>query len=174
MTHGIASDMNSGLTQEYLREVLSYDELTGIFVWRKNTGKKRMAGKVAGNLTKGYWEIAINYRQFKAHRLAWLYVYGEWPKTRDIDHINLDKLDNRIANLREATRAQNNVNAPAQRNSKSGVSGVGRHSQTNKWRAYITVNKRQKSLGLFDSFDEACAARKLAEQEHYGEFSRAA
>ena len=174
MTHGIANDMHSGLTQEYLRDVLHYDELTGIFTWKKNTGKKRMVGKVAGNPTKGYWEVAINKRQFKAHRLAWLYVYGEWPKTRDIDHINLDKLDNRIANLREATRAQNNINAPVARNSKSGVRGVCWHSQSNKWRAYVKINDRQKSLGLYHDFDEACAARKTAELELYGEFSRAA
>lgn len=164
--HGIANDIASGLTQSRLCEVLRYDRDTGAFFWIKSTSKKKLVGKIAGNITRGYWEIAIDGRQYKAHRLAWLYELGRWP-VKDIDHINGERADNRFLNLREATRSQNCMNRGYRR-------GVAWHSQMGKWRAYITIKGRQKSLGLFDKKDEAFAARKIAEIKLYGEFARAA
>jgi hypothetical protein len=173
MTHGIANDKDSSLTQEKLREVLRYNRRNGVFTWVKNTGKKRLIGAVAGNLTKGYWEIGLFGRQYKAHRLAWLYVIGKWPP-RDLDHKNQNKLDNRFSNLREATRSQNNINRSAASKYESGRIGVCWHSQSDKWRAYITVEGRQISLGLFDGIGDAISARENAEIFYYGEYARAA
>jgi hypothetical protein len=169
--HGIANDKHSGLTQAYLCEVLHYDPEGGHFTWLKDTGKKRMKGKRAGNLCKRYWEIAIGGRQYKAHRLAWLYVHGQWP-ANDIDHINGDHLDNRIANLRPATRSQNNMNNEGRTTKSSVRRGVSWHSQMNKWRAYITVDLKQISLGLFDKQEDAIAARLAAEKSFFGDFVR--
>ena len=101
-----------------------------------------------------------------AHRLAWFYVYGAWPNG-DLDHINGDKLDNRIANLREATRKQNMQNVRQHKHNTSGVKGVAWHSQRNKWRAYIFVDYRQIHLGLFDTKEAAAAARMNAEEIYH-------
>lgn len=171
MPHGIANDVSSGLSQEYLRDVLHYDRETGTFTWKKNTGKKRLVGKVAGSKSEDYWEIGLLGRRYKAHRLAWFYVHGVWPQS-DIDHINLDKLDNRFDNFREATRAQNNINTHPVTKSSSVRRGVCWHSQASKWRAYITVRSRQISLGLFDDVTEAVATRVAAESKYYGEYAR--
>lgn len=171
MPHGIADDVSSGLSQEYLRDVLHYDRKTGVFTWKKNTGKKRLIGKVAGFKSADYWAIGLLGREYKAHRLAWFYVHGVWPES-DIDHINLNKLDNWFDNFREATRAQNNINSvPVQKNS-SVRKGVSWHSQMSKWRAYITVSCRQISLGLFDDVNKAIDARVAAESKYYGEYAR--
>jgi len=90
-----------------LREVLYYDEETGIFMWKINTGKKRLAGKIAGSkMVRGYWMICVDYVQYAAHRVAWFYVTGRWPP-HQIDHINGVRTDNRFVNLRLATFKQN-------------------------------------------------------------------
>lgn len=97
------------LTAERLRELLTYDPETGEFRWRYTRGC-RARGQIAGTVTcLGYLTIAIDGRKYKAHRLAWLHVHGEWPYP-EIDHINRIKLDNRLVNLRRATRAENNAN----------------------------------------------------------------
>jgi hypothetical protein len=100
------------LTAERLRELLDYDPETGRFIWRKDhpTAKHIKAGSVAGTKNgRGYWVIGVAGAKYVAHRLAWLYVTGEWP-AHLVDHENGDRLDNRFANLREATDSQNNFN----------------------------------------------------------------
>ena len=178
MPRGKRNPVPAQLTIEYLRSVLDYDPETGIFIWKVNTSRKPMAGKVAGSVGKwGYRTIGIcnsggvERCKVKAHRLAWFYVTGEWPDG-DIDHKNLRRDDNRFENLRPATRPQNNINAVIHSNNSSGFKGVGWHKQIGRWRAYLTVNKRQRSLGLFDTKEEAAAARDRAELAAYGEFSR--
>lgn len=91
-------------------------------------------------------------------------VHGVWPDF--IDHINGDKADNRITNLRSIVKQENHRNMKRFSSSSTGVTGVTRHHQTNKWRAYITVNQKQLSLGCFERIDDAIAARKAAEAAH--------
>ena len=106
------TDSKQELTAERLREVLAYDPDTGVFTWKARTSpfSRVNVGDVAGNLRRdGYIEICVDGRKHQSHRLAWLYVYGEWPADQ-IDHINGIRTDNRIANLREANNAENHHN----------------------------------------------------------------
>jgi hypothetical protein len=143
------------LTVDQLRDTFDYDANTGIFVWKIRPSKAVKAGDVAGCTEKriGYITIGIAGRIYKAHRLAWLYVYGSWPKGL-IDHINGNKADNRIDNLRDVFADGNsqNVRKPNRRN-KSGFMGVIWFQ--NKWRASISVNGKSKWLGDYSTPEEA-------------------
>ena len=119
------------------------------------------AGKVNGS---GYVLIQINGKHYRAHRLAWLASTGSWP-CQKIDHINGDKLDNRIINLRDVSTLENNRNMPLLVNNKSGRVGVSWYSARSEWVAHIKVDGRQKILGRFKSKDLAIAARESAERE---------
>jgi hypothetical protein len=167
------------LTAETVREILNYDPETGIFKWKWREDRAacwntRYSGKVAGRVTSnshGYMEIAINYRLYKTHRLAWLIVYGEWPPN-DIDHKDGDKKNNRIANLRLATRQENIRNSGLRKNNRTGVSGVCWRKDCGKFRVRIKVSSKEIHLGYFDTFTEATAARHAAEIEYFGEFRK--
>lgn len=150
------------LTQERLKELLHYNPDTGIFTWIDLKTKRRKLNPVAGFSDKGYIRIDIGKDKYRAHRLAWLYVYGEWPK-KDIDHINHIRSDNRIENLRDVTAQQNHNNRSATKRSKSGVNGV---SFEGKWRARIYVDKKQVNLGVFYDLFEAICVRKSAENRY--------
>lgn len=153
------------ITAERVRELFIYDPDTGVFTRRIATGRRNChrAGEIAGTRQNhGYIVISADHRRYVAHRLAWLYVYGVWP-VGDLDHINGIKDDNRITNLREATRKENMQNVRKHKHNTSGHKGVAWHSQRNKWRAYIFVDYQQKHLGLFDTKLAAAAAREQAE-----------
>lgn len=143
------------LTVEQLKNALTYDFNTGEFVWKTRPSRAVKAGTVAGCVEKriGYVTIGIKGRIYKAHRLAWLYMYGDWPKGL-IDHINGKKHDNRISNLRDVSADGNsqNVRKPNSRN-KSGFMGVIWFQ--NKWRASMSVNGKSKWLGDFNTPEEA-------------------
>ena len=160
------------LSIEQLRELLSYDPETGIFHWAKKNGKIYRYGKIAGTKnSQGYCQIMIDLIIYRAHRIAWAYVTGEWPQ-HEIDHINGDRLDNRFVNLRKATRWQNAVNQGQRKNNTSGYKGVTWHSQAKKWAARIMVNRKSIRLGLFDDPKEAYAAYCTAAIFYFGEFAR--
>lgn len=155
------------LTQDKLKSLLSYDPNTGIFTWLIDRGGKARVGAQAGSLTKkGYLNISIHKKLYRAHRLAWLYVYGSWP-AQEIDHINRNKSDNRIDNLRDASRRLNNINKNLPRNNTSGIKGVGWHEKKQKWRARIFVFRKQINLGWYSTKESAVTARMRAE-ERYG------
>lgn len=138
------------LTQERLKELLEYDPETGVFV-RLVARTNAREGSIAGSThSQGYLTVWIDGKHHKCHRLAWLYVHGRWPASM-IDHINGVKTDNRIANLREATRSENiqNRSTAYSNNKSSGVLGVYWHEQAGKWQAKITTNGRSRSLGLY-------------------------
>lgn len=156
------------MTLDKVTAALSYNPDSGEFVWKSREDRPkewntRRAGKVAGGLdAHGYRTIVIDKVQYKAHRLAWLCVYGRWP-VGDIDHINRDKGDNRISNLRECTRTENNQNrAATSSNSASGYTGVSFCKTTNRWRAKIKADGKQIHLGRFDTREEARDAYLLA------------
>lgn len=167
----------SDITREYLASILDYDPLTGVFTWkhrddiaqRQNT---RLAGTVAGYvLPSGYRVIGINGVSYLAHRLAWMCVFGKWvPK--DTDHINCVRDDNRIANLRPASRRQNNCNRAIGKNNKTGFKGVSWNSASRKFVAGIKSNGKSKHLGRYDDASEAYAAYCRASKKYHGNFAR--
>jgi len=148
------SQINSTL----LHEVLKYDPDTGIFTWNKKISKRNVVGRPAGCLRNGYITIDLFNKRYQAHRLALIYVYGHCD-SKDVDHINGIKNDNRISNLRFATRSENKQNRLSiQPNNKSGYTGVDWHKSSNSWRATITTMRKQKHLGTFKTKEEAHAA----------------
>lgn len=159
------------LSQEQLKEFALYDPLTGVFTRKISRGKNQfgaefvrwLAGTVMGTVgQQGYVRISIFGKIYQGHRLAWLYHYGEWPKDQ-IDHINHDRSDNRIENLREATNGTNRKNISLPCTNKSGVIGVHRHSQNDCWVAQIRVDGKTHHLGCYQHLDQAAYARKEAE-----------
>lgn len=148
------------LTQDRLKELLHYDPATGIFTWLRpcNRFSQVKPGDFAGALHKrGYIHIKVEGRCYKAHRLAWLYVYGRWPAPA-IDHINRDKKDNRLTNLREVTHLKNMQNKSIYRQNVSGRPGVTPHRNTGRWVAQVQVNHRNHYLGIFDTPELAANA----------------
>ena len=163
------------LSAEDLRSLMEYAPETGQFIWLKRTALSfDNCGHVAGGRPNdtGYVKISIGRKLYAAHRLAWLWVYGEWP-LGDLDHINRDKADNRILNLRLASNSQNQANSPAQRNNKGGIKGVSWLAGRRKWKAHIGVNRRLVHLGVFDTAEAASAAYLAAAKKYYGEFASA-
>jgi len=155
-----------------VKEFLDYDPETGVFHWKNraekwfpskriyNSWNSRDAGKVAGTVVRGgYLIIKIWKSRYRAHRLAWAHVYGEWPEG-EIDHINGVSNDNRIANLRVVSHSVNMQNQKrARRNNKtSGLLGVSLNVETGKFRARITVDNKERALGYFATPEEAHAA----------------
>jgi hypothetical protein len=159
------------LTQSRLKEVLSYDPEAGEFRWLVCTSNRAPAGSLAGSVSSalGYRLIGVDGVRYFAHRLAWLYMTGSFP-AEQIDHANADRSDNRWANLRAASKADNMRNIGMRSDNGSGHTGVGWHAQTGKWRAYIAQDGRTIHLGLFDTKDAALAARNEAAAKAYGEF----
>jgi len=160
---------NSLLTQQRLQELFIYDPESGIFTRRIATGRHgryRAGVKPGTRERRGYIIIGVDSQRHMAHRLAWLYVYGEFPQT-DIDHINNIKGDNRISNLRLVTRRQNMQNVLAHKHNTSGFKGVSWHKHSNRWRAYIFADYKQIYLGLFETKEAAAAARLAAEKTYH-------
>lgn len=162
----------SGLSVQRLRQVLAYDAETGLFRWKARPSKCCRIGAMAGcKSPRGYILLQLDGTIYLAHRLAWLYVHGAWP-TKDIDHINLDKSDNRLCNLRETDGFQNMANIRKHARNKSGVKGVHLCSQTGKWRANIQIRGVEKTLGRFDTIDAAADAYREAAVQAAGAFAR--
>jgi hypothetical protein len=156
------------ITQKELKARLDYDPCTGFFYWRTTIMRTDLLGKKAGCLhpVQGYIEIGIGNRLYKAHRLVWLYIHGYFPK-KDIDHINRDRADNRLANLREVPRYQNAQNQTLRKTSKTGFMGVSFNTQKQKYIAQITVNKKKKYLGQYDCPKEAHQAYCEAKTKYH-------
>ena len=149
-----------------LRQLLSYDSETGVFTWKINIGKRIRAGSVAGTTHhSGYNCIIIERSHYTAHRLAWLYFYGEWP-SGVIDHINGDKFDNRISNLRDVSRSVNQQNRrKAAKNSKTGMLGVSQAGSV--FVANIMVDGKTVRLGRYETAELAHAAYVNAKRQHH-------
>lgn len=162
------------LTQEYLKECLTYTPETGEFVWKErprehfNTGtvhrtwNTKNSGNLAGSKDAyGYLVTKVMGKSNKNHRLAWLYVYGEFPPEH-MDHINGDPSDNRLSNLRSVTRKENMRNRKLQGKNTIGIPGVWLSKTKRKWMATIGAIE----IGRFDSLNDAASARYNAEREH--------
>ena len=162
------------LKHDVLLSLLDYDPETGVFRWKRVTSNRQKVGGIAGQRCKGAVIIQINGWRYMAHRLAWFYVHHRWPK-EEIDHINRRPDDNRLVNLRQATRNENNRNVGRKSHNTSGFKGVTKHKQykREKWMAQILVDKRNIYLGVFDTPDEAHAAYCVASKRYHGDFGRA-
>ena len=163
------------LTLERLKELLHYDPMTGAFTWRvRRNGRgggvrPGMAAGLIGHDRRRY--IGVDGKRYAAHRLAWFYMTGEWPI--EVDHRNVDALDNRWDNLREATRSQNNANVGLKSHNTSGLKGVSWDNARRLWKAQISVRCKRVMIGRFADKEEAAQAYACAAREAFGEFARA-
>lgn len=152
------------LSQEKLKENLHYNKNTGQFKWRVTRGSQAKKGNIAGsNHHNGYKAICILGKRYYIHRLAWLYIKGYFPEN-NIDHIDQNKSNNKITNLRETSNQCNARNSGNPSTNTSGVKGVTWFKRHKKWQAKITVKQKQIHLGFHISFLEAVAHRLAAEQ----------
>ena len=141
---------------------LQYDSGNGIFTWIEGKQGARL-DKPAGTKSNGYVQITYNYQPYSAHRLAWFFVYGIWPKDM-LDHINRIKSDNRIDNLREVDNQRNQRNTKGNSRNTSGHRGVSWHISKKRWYASIRVDDKQLHLGSYGCITAAMFARKISEQ----------
>ena len=156
------------LTAARLRELLHYDPDTGVFTWRVHRGIKRVAGLPAGTInSRGYAQLKISpYGSIQGHRAAWLYAHGDWP-SRHIDHINGNKADNRLVNLRDVTHSENQQNQrTAHRNNRVGLLGVS--VSRGRYAATIQIDGANRHLGRFETAEEAHAAYIEAKRGLHG------
>lgn len=166
--------MKNPPSQQLLQELFNYSPVTGIFTRRKARSNRVKVGEVAGcySDSSGYVQISVNKKVYRAHQLAWIYVHGT-PPIGYLDHINGDKHDNRIANLRLATAQQNAANSRRpSHNRSSGVKGVTWFRPVKKWMAHITIDQRQIYLGYFTDKEDAIKARLDAAERYFGEFAK--
>lgn len=158
------------ITHVELLSLMTYDPGTGIFRWREYRYPRRPDLVVGFMSDTGYLRCKIGPQTFPLHRLAWFYVHKRWPSGQ-IDHINLDKTDNRLSNLRDATHAQNKTHTEVYRNNRLGVRGVRKKNRGLRYEARITHEGRVIHLGHYLTIEEAAAARKAAERLLHGEFA---
>lgn len=151
------------LTQEEVRRLLDYNPETGELRWRA-TGKGRKKSRAAGCVdSTGYLKIGVNGRRYLTHRLIWLWFYGYFPEN-EVDHIDRDPSNNRLTNLREASRTCNSRNCGKGARNTSGVKGVFWYARYGKWQSSIMVDHKEKQLARHTDFTEAVAHRLAAEQ----------
>lgn len=155
-----------------VRALLTYCPLTGIFLWKVSSGRA-VAGARAGCIVGGYLVIRIDRKAYKAHRLAWLYMNGRWPRGR-LDHKDGDGANNRWGNIRRATHSQNMANRKVNRNNSSGLKGVCFMKANGRYAANVNKSGRRFYLGLYDTAELAHAAYQAKSNELFGEFARAA
>ena len=168
-------------TPELLRQLLDYDPETGVLTWRERPvsmfgagshgqeseakrWNRKNAGKQVGSPSQGYLRCGIGGIFILTHRIVWAITYGAWPDG-EIDHINHDRSDNRLVNLRLVTKTENNRNQRKQKNNTSGVTGVIWDKRAQMWRARIYRDGQWRHLGLFKDFEDASLARRAAETE---------
>lgn len=161
------------LTQTNLKHLVFYDEKSGQFFYRNRFHSCLNGIEITSDFRSEYFRIKIEGMSYAAHRLAWLYMTGAFPK-ETIDHIDMDKYNNRFANLREATRSQQKANARKRVDSSSKYKCVSWRPRQKKWSATICKNGKRRHLGYFETAEIAHAAYVMAAKREFGEFARSA
>lgn len=159
--------MSKELVHKVLHQLLEYHPHTGRFFWVRTMGQRAVKGTEAGFIKPhgrtAYRIIKLFGKQYKAHRLAWLFMTGKWPENL-IDHIDRDGTNNRWKNLREATHSENSRNRRLQNNNKSGCAGVYWDADAKKWCAEIRIDLKIYRIGRYKNYDAAVNARKNMEE----------
>lgn len=159
------------ISHQDLKNRVCYDPVTGVFTWLVSGGGRK-AGDVCGcsHNNEGYVNIQLAGKMYRAHRLAWFYVFGRWPDV--VDHINGNRKDNRLINLRNCTHRENIRNSRTNVNNTSGVKGVGWCKTKNRWRARIEADGKDHHIGYFSTIEEAEKAVVDARNRLHGCFAR--
>lgn len=152
------------LTQDILKEKLTYNPENGVFTYN-HTICNKLKGTKAGTLKDGYIYISVNKIIYLAQRLAWLYIYGEFPDTI-LDHIDRDRANNRITNLRKSNHSLNGRNCYTRSHNKCGIKGVNYIGSLNKWRSRSTIAGVEYHLGVFNTQEEAQEARRVFDERY--------
>jgi hypothetical protein len=148
------------LTQDQVQALFVYDAETGKLFWRQPRYAKQQYEEAGWNHNKGYRQVCINEQTYLVHRIIWLMFFGTHPE--EIDHIDGDKQNNRLTNLRATTKSRNQHNSGPRKDSRTGIRGVGFNARLGKWHARIQVNKMRHHLGFFDTLEQAQDARENA------------
>ncbi|HAS1116380.1 TPA: HNH endonuclease [Enterobacter cloacae] len=160
------------LTSERIKESLSFDPSTGIFVWKVKTGRSK-PGMIAGSLNSfGYRQISLGGKRYFAHRLAWIWCNGEIYSGLEIDHVNGIRDDNRISNLRLVSRSQNNMNTTTSKRNQSGCRGVCFHSRDKLWHARVFVNRKPAAFKTFKSKEDAIKFVTSEREKIFGSYNK--
>lgn len=154
------------LSQSQLQDLFAYDSITGALTYKVSPAKKIKIGDQVNSINGcGFLQVCINKKYYLVDRIIWFHQKGYVPTT--LTHINKNKLDNRISNLKEIKRSTNNVNRSLNSNNSSGHRGISWHKQTNKWRVVISINKKKIYLGGFLDINDAITAREKAEEFYH-------
>lgn len=159
------------LTQQVLKESLTYNPDTGLFVRLKGPGSKAGKPKEGARHGRGYRVLGVMYATYLAHRLAWLYMTGEWP-TSEVDHIDGDRTNNRWANLRAATTGENRRNTKLRSDNTSGVKGITWEASKNRWRCDLWLDGKKHYVGVSKDLETLRLKVEQRRAELHGEFAR--
>ena len=164
---------DSMITQSRLMELVTYDAAAGVLRWRTRRGNTRPGARIGGPDKEGYWRVRLDDRQYLEHRLVWLWHHGSFP--RILDHIDRDRSNNRIENLRLCTESQNAANAKISTHNTSGYRGVYYEAERDKWVARIRLviegERVRYRIGRFDTAEEAAIAYNLHLRQHFSEYA---
>lgn len=158
--------------QQRLKDSLRYCPVTGDLYWKRKVGSRGFEGQKAGYFcnTHKYMQMQFEGKPYKSHRVAWLLYYGDWPKGQ-IDHINGNRSDNRIDNLRDVSLKENMLNKPSYKGKTSKYKGVSWRKDFNKWRALIQRDGKPENLGHFDCEREAALVYNHRAEQLFGEYA---
>ena len=161
LSHTFQDDPDEDSKMINFRDFFAYDG-SNLF-WSIDIGKRIKAGMISGHVDdKGYRRLRVKGKRYYVHRVIWEMHYGEIPEGMEIDHINHNRLDNRIENLRLVTKEENQRNKSKYNNNKSGYPGIDWIELKKSWRVRINTGGHYRTIGLFNEIGEAVKARQLA------------